>query len=67
MLTSVSTRLLDRAADKAAKVIGADGAVADHSRGVGSQLVVIPVNAHRDDPDLAGHRATELATQTRAA
>lgn len=62
MLTSVVTSLLDTAADRAAKVIGADGAVADHSCGVGAQLVVVPVDAHRDDLDLTGHRATELTT-----
>ena len=67
MLTSVCTRLLDAAADRAAQVIGADGAVTDDSRGVGAEAVVVPVDAHRDDLDLAGHRATELTTVARAA
>ena len=40
----------------------ADGAVADYSRGVHAQVGVPRVDANRDDPDLAGHRATELTT-----
>jgi hypothetical protein len=45
----------------------ADGAVADDSRGVHEQLVLVPPDAHRDDPNLAGHRATELARLEAAA
>ena len=63
MVTSVVTSLLDTAADRAAKVIGADSAVADYSRGVAAQLAVVNPNTHRDDLDLAGHRATELTTR----
>ena len=67
MLTSVCTRLLDTAANRAAKVIGADGAVADYSRGVAAQLAVVDPHAQRDDLDLAGHRVTELTPELRAA
>lgn len=67
MVTSVVTSLLDTAADRAAKVIGADGAVADYSRDLAGQLAVVRSNAERDDPDLAGHRATELTTVAEAA
>jgi hypothetical protein len=67
VLPSIVTSLLDAAANRAAKVIGADGAVADHSRGVGGEAVVVPVDAHRDDLDSAGHRPTELTPARRAA
>jgi imidazole glycerol phosphate synthase subunit HisF len=67
VLTSVVTSVLDAAANRAAKALGADGAVADYSRGVGTQAVVVPVDANRDDADLAGHRATELTFAARTA
>jgi hypothetical protein len=45
----------------------ADGAVADYSRHVTGELALVPADANRDDPDLVGHRPTELTLEERAA
>jgi hypothetical protein len=60
MNTTFSTGYRDlspRAPDVAAR---ADAAVADHSRSLDGQSVVVRSDANRDDADMTGHRPTEL-------
>ena len=67
MTTQSFTSTANMAADWPAEAARADGAVADYSRGVGATVVVVPVDAHWDDLDLTGHRATELTPAQAAA
>lgn len=45
----------------AARATIADSAVADYSRDPGGKVAVMRADAHRDDPDMTGHRPTELS------
>lgn len=62
MLPQDFTSSANGAAHVATFATVADGAVADYSRGVGTQVGVVPMDANRSDPDLTGHFVREITT-----
>jgi hypothetical protein len=50
----------DTASSAATFTARADGAVTDYARSLDGESFVVRTDANRDDPDLAGHRPTEV-------
>lgn len=59
-LSQIETGSANVGLHAATQATRADSAVADYSRHLNGELAVMSPHANRDDPDLAGHRATDL-------